>query len=152
MYMAKYDISDGFYRMFLDLGDALKLSILMPCYEGELQLIAVPLSTMKGWVLCPPTFCTASKTVADLANASLFKHTVPSHFLEDAASLHDSWEPSQPNNISEEPSSPDAGGPSTTLSPLAGDQTPALKEEPSSSNDHGPLTMLSLLADDSASG
>ena len=30
VYMVKYDLSDGFYRMFLDPADSLKLSILMP--------------------------------------------------------------------------------------------------------------------------
>ena len=149
--MAKYDISDGFYQMFLDPEDSLKLSILMPHYEGELQLIAIPLSTMMGWVSSPPTFCAASKTMADLAYASLFKHMVPSHCLEDATSLHDSWEPSQLNDLGEEPSSPDAGGPLTTLSLLADDQTPALEEEPSSSDNHRLLTVLSPLADDCTS-
>ena len=42
IYMAKYDISNGFYQMFLDPEDLLKLSILMPHYEGEPQHIAVP--------------------------------------------------------------------------------------------------------------
>ena len=90
MYLAKYDLSDGFYCMFLDPADSLKLSVLMPHYEAEPQLVAIPLSTMMGWVSSPPTFCTASETMADLANASLYKRTVPSHRLEDAASLHDS--------------------------------------------------------------
>ena len=30
VYMVKYDLLDGFYRMFLDPADSLKLSILMP--------------------------------------------------------------------------------------------------------------------------
>ena len=146
--MAKYNISNGFYRMFLDPEDSLKISVLMPCYKGEPQLIAIPLSTMMGWVSSPPTFCAASETMADLANASLYKHMVPSHCLEDTMSIHDSWEPSQQINLGEEPSSPNKGGPLTTLSPLADDQTPALREEPSSSNDCGPLPMLNPLADD----
>ena len=75
--------------MFMYPEDTLKLSILMPHCEGKLQLIAVPLSTTMGWVLSPPAFCMASKTVADLENASLYKHTVPLHHLEDAASVHD---------------------------------------------------------------
>ena len=148
MYMAKYDLSDRFYWMFLDPADSLKLSMLMPCYEAEPQLVAILLSTMMGWVLSPPMFCTASETMADLANASLYKHTVPSHCLEDAASLHDSWEPSQPSHLSEEPSSPDKCGPLATPCLLADDRSPALGEEPSCSDDHGPLTALSPLADD----
>ena len=42
-----------------------------------------------------PTFCAASETMVDLANASLYKCMVP-HHLEGAVSLHDSWEPYQP--------------------------------------------------------
>ena len=147
MYMAKYDLLDRFYWMFLDPADSLKLSMLMPHYEGEPQLIPIPLSTMMGWVSSPPTFCTASETMADLANASLYKCMVPLHHLEDAASPHDSWELSQPTHLREETSSPNAGGPLATLSSLADDHNPALGEEPSRSDDHGPLTMLSLLAD-----
>ena len=146
--MAKYDIFDGFYWMFLDPEDLLKLSILTSCYEGEPQLVAIPLFTTMGWVSSPPTFCAASKTMANLANASLYKHTVQPHCLEDAVSLHDSWEPSQPIYLGEELSSPNERGPLATLSLLADDQNPALGEELSSSNDHGPLTTLSLMADD----
>ena len=50
VYMAKFDISDEFYRLFLEPNDAPKLTVLMPQYDGELQLIAVPLSLMMGWV------------------------------------------------------------------------------------------------------
>ena len=54
--MAKFDISDGFYCLFLDPNDAPKLAVLMPRYEGELQLVAMPLSLTMGWVSLPPTF------------------------------------------------------------------------------------------------
>ena len=119
--MAKYNISDGFYWMFLDPEDSFKLSIFMPHYEGEPQLVVIPLSTTMGWVLSPPTFCTASETMADLANASLYKCMVPPHCLEDAASLHDSWEPSQPIYLGKELSSSNKCGLVTTLNPLADD-------------------------------
>ena len=96
--MAKFDISDGFYRLFLDPDDAPKLAVLMPKYEGEPQLVAVPLSLTMGWVSSPPTFCTALKTAADIANASLFCRTLLPHRLEDAASTHDCWGlPPHPN-------------------------------------------------------
>ena len=91
VYMAKSDISDGFYRLFLDPDDAPKLAVLMPKYKGEPQLVTVPLSLTIGWVSSPPTFCTASETAADIANTSLFCHTMPPHHLEDAASTHDCW-------------------------------------------------------------
>ena len=146
--MTKYDLLDGFYWMFLDPADSLKLSVLMPRYEAEPQLVTILLSTMMGWVSSPPTFCTASKTMVDLANVSLYKCMVPSHRLEDAASLHDSWEPSQPIHLGKEPSSPNTGGLLATLSPLADDRSPALGGEASCSDNHGPLTAPSPLADD----
>ena len=54
VYLAKYDISNGFFWMFLNPEDTLKLSVLMPQYEGEPQLVAVPLSLTMGWVSFPP--------------------------------------------------------------------------------------------------
>ena len=147
VYMAKYDLPDGFYRMFLDPADSLKLSVLMPWYAGEPQLIAIPLSTTMGWVSSPLTFCAASETIADLANASLYKCTVPSHHLEDAASIHDCWEPPQQIHCSEELSSPAVRGPlATTLSPLAAARTPAHGAEPSCSRDRSQSNPLSSLA------
>ena len=91
VYLAKFDISDGFYHFFLELDDAPKLAVLMPKYDREPQLVAVPISLTMGWVSSPPTFCAASETAADIANASLFRHTMPPHRLEDAASAHDCW-------------------------------------------------------------
>ena len=119
--MAKYDISDGFYHMFLHPEDRLKLSVLMPHYEGEAQLVAVPLSTTMGWVLSPPTFCMASETVADLTNTSLYMNTMLPHHLGDAASVHDCWELPQLLNNSEELPSPNNHGPPATLSPQVDD-------------------------------
>ena len=69
--MSKYDLMDGFYHIFLAPDDALKLAIMMPHYDGEVQLAAVPLSLTMGWTKSPPTFSTASKTAADLANVQL---------------------------------------------------------------------------------
>ena len=103
VYMAKFDISDGFYRLFLDPDDAPKLAVLMPKYNGEPQLVAVPLSLTMGWVSSPPTFCAASETAADIANASLFRRTMPLHHLEDAASTHDCWGPPPHPNLGPQP-------------------------------------------------
>ena len=79
--LAKFDISNGFYHLVLEPENApKKLTMLMPKYDGELQLIAMPaLSLMMGWVSSPPAFCAASETAADIANASLFHNTVLLH-------------------------------------------------------------------------
>ena len=67
---AKHDIKDGFYRLFLRVRDCLHLALLLPRCEGEPPLIAIPMACTMGWVQSPPTFCTMSETVCDLANAS----------------------------------------------------------------------------------
>jgi hypothetical protein len=125
VYLAKFDIADGFYRLFLDPDDVTKLAVLMPRYDNEPQLVAIPLSLMMGWVSLPPTFCAASETAADLANAALFRHTVPPHRLEGLAAAHDCWEspPSPP------PGPPTASSPMTiepprSVGPLAPSSLP----------------------------
>ena len=78
--MAKFDISGDFYHLFLEPDNASKLAVLLiPKYDGELQLAAVPLSLMMGWVSSPSTFCAAFETAANIANASLFRNTMPLH-------------------------------------------------------------------------
>ncbi|MGL5936963.1 MAG: hypothetical protein ACRCZI_15230, partial [Cetobacterium sp.] len=67
--MCKFDIKDGYYRMFLNANNCLRLAVILPRYDGEEQLIAIPMSTTMGWVESPPTFCVMSETVADLSNA-----------------------------------------------------------------------------------
>ena len=97
---AKYDIKDGFYRLFLRPSDCLRLSLVLPAYENEEQLVAIPLACTMGWVQSPPTFCAMSETVCDLANRSIRlipSEGPPTHRLDDAAAVSDdlsySWEP-----------------------------------------------------------
>ena len=112
----------------------------MPHHDREPQLVAMPLSTTMGWVSSPPMFCAASETMADLVNASLYKHTQPPHRLEGLASVHDCWEAPQPAHLNGQgspgPSKIDEDTPliprreSTQLtspseeSPLSGDSIP----------------------------
>ena len=67
---------------------------MMPRYDGEPQLAAVPLSLTMGWTKSLPTFSAASEMAADLANAQLTtRHNqLPCHHLEHLASIHDNWE------------------------------------------------------------
>ena len=69
--LSKVDIADGFYRIGIRPSDALKLAVLFPVRKGEDPLIAIPLTLPMGWKESPPAFCTATETVADLANATL---------------------------------------------------------------------------------
>ena len=64
----KHDVKDGFYRLFLALRDCLRLSLLLPRYGDEPQLIGIPMACTMGWVQSPPTFCAMSETVCDRAN------------------------------------------------------------------------------------
>ena len=63
--LAKHDIKDGFYRMFLNPSHCMRLTLVAPRYEGDEPLVAMP-CTM-GWVQSPPTFCAMSETAARLA-------------------------------------------------------------------------------------
>jgi hypothetical protein len=60
VYMAKIDISDGFYRIGLTPDTAPKLAVVIPSLEGEPPLVAIPLSLPMGWVESPPVFCAAT--------------------------------------------------------------------------------------------
>ena len=82
VYTLKLDVTDGFYRMQLKPSDAAKLSVILPTYPGEPQLIAIPLVCTMGWQNSPPTFCSASETVADIANSRSYRHHVAPHRLE----------------------------------------------------------------------
>ena len=67
----KQDVKDGFYRMFLDALDCLKLAALLPRYGDEPQLVGIPMSCTMGWAQSPPTFCAMSETACDLVNLRL---------------------------------------------------------------------------------
>lgn len=76
VYMSTVDIADGFYRMGLRPDDALRLGMLFPTRKGEPRLIAIPLVLPMGWKESPPSFCSATETVADVAN-DVIKHQWP---------------------------------------------------------------------------
>jgi hypothetical protein len=55
VHLSKYDIKDGYYHMFLHADDCPRLAIIMPRYEGEEQLIAIPMACTMGCVQCAIT-------------------------------------------------------------------------------------------------
>ncbi len=71
VWVAKYDLKDGFYWLFLRAADCLHLGILLPIHEGEPPLIAIPMACTMGWMGSPPTFSTGSETACDVANTSI---------------------------------------------------------------------------------
>jgi len=86
IYLMKIDISDGFYRIAINIDDIPKLGVVFPTLPGEEPLIAFPLVLPMGWKNSPPVFTTATETVADLANKRL-KSGYPAqpHHLYDLA-------------------------------------------------------------------
>jgi len=57
-----------------------KLGVVFPTLEGEDPLIAFPLVLPMGWKNSPPIFCTATETIADLANARLRANVKPAEY------------------------------------------------------------------------
>lgn len=94
--LAKHDLKDGFYRMFFEPQGCLRLAVVLPRYEGEEQLIAIPLACTMGWTQSPPTFSTMSETTCDIANMAIRKGDKPEsmHRLEPMAATMDDLSPS----------------------------------------------------------
>ena len=86
IYMLKADVSDGFYLIGLRPEDAPKLGLIFPSGKMEEPMVAIPLKLPMGWKNFPHLFCTATETVAYLANKSL-RSRQPSkpHKLDDRA-------------------------------------------------------------------
>ena len=92
VHLSKHDIKDGYYRLFLQPEDCMRLAIILPAYEGEDQLVATPMACTMGWVKSPPTFCTMSETVADETNRRTVENSdimAAPHRLEEAAAVAD---------------------------------------------------------------
>ena len=90
IYLSKLDISDGFYRVNLNIDDIPKLGVVFPTKPGEQPLVALPLVLPMGWAASPPCFSAATETSADLANYDLHhQHSAPPHPLDDLAAKMD---------------------------------------------------------------
>jgi len=71
IYMAKIDIADGFYRVWVQIDDVPKLGVALPTSPGSEPLVAFPLALPMGWVESPPYFTVLTETSCDLANMML---------------------------------------------------------------------------------
>ena len=92
--MMKVDLSDGFYRVNLNIDDIPKLGVAFPAKPGEEQLVAFPLVLSMGWKNSPPIFSTVTETIADVANQEIKSPTAPRpHPLDDAAAAVDAPSP-----------------------------------------------------------
>ena len=68
IFMAKWDIKDGFWRLDCEAGEEWNFAYVIPSSYGsdDIQLV-VPTSLQMGWIESPPYFCTASETARDVA-------------------------------------------------------------------------------------
>ena len=78
----KNDVSDGYCRVILEAKSLLGASVLLPEYDDEDQLVAIPLSLTMGWTESPRSFCAVTETIADIANHQMKRHYAPPHRLE----------------------------------------------------------------------
>ena len=79
--LSKYDLADAFMRVGLSPSMILKLTVAVPTTSpDEDPLIAVPMLLPMGWMESPPTFCTVTETIADLANAKIAQGYIPAPY------------------------------------------------------------------------
>ena len=88
IFMAKWDIKDGFWRMDGREGQEFNFAYVLPQPPGEPIILVVPTSLQMGWVESPPFFCAASETARDIAVeyietnvSSLPKHKFIDHVM-----------------------------------------------------------------------
>lgn len=67
IFMAKWDVKDGFWRLDCESGEEWSFSYVLPQEEGKPPVLVVPTSLQMGWIESPPYFCAASETGRDVA-------------------------------------------------------------------------------------
>lgn len=74
VYLSKINIADGFYRVWLQLANILKLGVIFPTSRGLPPLLAFPLTLPMGWMESPPYFTVLTETACNLANTTCVLH------------------------------------------------------------------------------
>ena len=67
IFMAKWDIKDGFWRLDCRAGEEWNFAYVLPSSHGSDPILVIPTSLQMGWIESPPYFCTASETARDVA-------------------------------------------------------------------------------------
>jgi hypothetical protein len=68
IFMAKWDIKDGFWQLDCKVGEEFNFAYVLPQAAGMPTVIVVPTSLQMGWVESPPYFCAATETARDIAS------------------------------------------------------------------------------------
>jgi hypothetical protein len=81
IFMAKWDIKEGFGRMDCEEGGEYNFAYILPQEEGMPITLVVPTSLQMGWVESPPYFCAAAETARDIASNYCDTHvrSLPHH-------------------------------------------------------------------------
>jgi hypothetical protein len=94
IFMAKWDIKDGFWRLDCEAGEEWNFSYVLPSTFGtEDVTLVVPTSLQMGWIESPPYFCVASETARDVAAsyAELPLGAQPPHDFLHYMKMHDDY-------------------------------------------------------------
>jgi hypothetical protein len=91
IFMAKWDIKDGFWRLDTKTGDEWNFAYVLPQLPGEPVKIVVPLLLQMGWVESPPYFCAVTETSCNIATTYCETKisTLPSHKFDDLVPADD---------------------------------------------------------------
>ncbi len=81
IYMAKWDIKDGFWRLGCEDDQEWNFAYVLPSSVGPNPSLVIPTSLQMGWIESPAYFCAASETARDVASqhAELPLATMPRH-------------------------------------------------------------------------
>ncbi len=84
IFMAKWDIKDGFWQMDCTTGEEWNFAYVLPQEDGKPVTLVVPTSLQMGWVESPPYFCAATETSRDVTTEYIKTKIslLPSHKFE----------------------------------------------------------------------
>ncbi len=84
IFMAKWDIKDGFWQMDCAAGEEWNFAYVLPQEDGKPITLVVPTSLQIRWVESPPYFCAATETTHDVMMEYIKTKIslLPSHKLE----------------------------------------------------------------------
>ena len=69
IFMAKWDIKDGFWRLDCAAGEEWNFAYVLPNGDPTAHIeLVIPTSLQMGWIESPAYFCTASETARDVAS------------------------------------------------------------------------------------
>jgi hypothetical protein len=87
IFMVKYDIKDGFWRLDCEEGEEWDFAYVLPQLDDGPVRLVVPTLLQMGWVESPPYFCAASETARDVATQYIEKEvgSLPKHKFSELA-------------------------------------------------------------------